>query len=193
MASQPGSALAGRVIVVGICGSIAAYKMAAAVRLLVAEGADVYVAMTPAAIRFIGPVTLRALSHHPVITDMWAADSPWDEPHVALGERADLYLIAPATADMLGRLAAGLADDIVSATALATRAPVLLAPAMSDLMAVSPAVQENTVRLRARGMHVIGPERGRLASGKVGLGRMAEPEAIVSEVVALMGGAAERT
>ncbi len=193
MANQPGSALAGRVIVVGICGSIAAYKMAAAVRLLVAEGADVYVAMTPAAIRFIGPVTLRALSHHPVITDMWAADSPWDEPHVALGERADLYLIAPATADMLGRLAAGLADDIVSATALATRAPVLLAPAMSDLMAVSPAVQENTVRLRARGMHVIGPERGRLASGKVGLGRMAEPEAIVSEVVALMGGAAERT
>lgn len=186
-------ALAGRVIVVGVCGSIAAYKAAAVVRLLVTEGADVYVAMTPAATRFIGPVTLRALSHHPVITDMWAPDSPWDEPHVELGERADLYLILPATADMLGRLAAGLADDVVAATAVATRAPVLVAPAMSDLMAVSSAVQENTTRLRARGVHVIGPERGPLASGKVGLGRMVEPEAILAKVVALVGGAAKPT
>jgi phosphopantothenoylcysteine decarboxylase/phosphopantothenate--cysteine ligase len=179
--------LRGRTIVLGVCGSIAAYKAASIVRLLVARGAEVYVAMTPAAARFIGPVTLRALSHHPVITDMWAPDSPWDEPHVALGERADLYLIAPATADLLGRLAAGLADDVVAATALATRAPVLLAPAMSDLMAESAAVQENTARLRARGLHVIGPERGPLASGRVGLGRMAEPDAIVAEVIALLG------
>ncbi len=185
--------LAGRVIVVGVCGSIAAYKTAIIVRLLVKEGAEVYVVMTPAATRFIGPVTLRALSRNQVIVDMWAPDSPWDEPHVALGERADLYLIAPATADMLGRLAAGLADDVVSATALATRAPVLLAPAMSDLMIAAPVVQENTSRLRARGMHVIGPEHGPLASGRVGLGRMAEPEAIVAEVKALVEGAAQRT
>jgi phosphopantothenoylcysteine decarboxylase/phosphopantothenate--cysteine ligase len=185
--------LAGRTIVVGLCGSIAAYKVAVVVRLLVRQGADVYVVMTSAATRFIGPVTLRALSRHPVITDMWAPDSPWDEPHVALGERADLYLIAPATADMLGRLAAGLGDDIVSATALATRAPVLVAPAMSDLMAGSPAVDDNTARLRARGVHVIGPERGELASGKVGLGRMAEPEAIVAEVTALVGRARKRS
>ena len=123
---------------------------------------------------------------------MWAPDSPWDEPHVALGERAHLYVIAPATADMLGRLAAGLADDVVSALALATRAPVLLAPAMSDLMVASPAVRENLERLRARGMHVIGPERGPLASGKVGVGRMAEPEAILAEAVAMLGGAKSR-
>ena len=180
-------------MVVGVCGSIAAYKVAVLVRLLIKQDADVYVAMTEAATRFIGPATLRALSRHPVITDMWASDSPWDEPHVALGERAHLYLIAPATADMLGRLAAGLADDVVSATALATRAPILLAPAMSDLMTVSPAVQENLERLRVRGLHIIGPERGPLASGKVGIGRMAEPEAIAAEVVAIVGGAKSRT
>lgn len=185
--------LRGRVVVVGVCGSIAAYKVAALVRLLVKQDADVYVVMTAAATRFIGPATMRALSRHPVITDMWAPDSPWDEPHVALGERAHLFLIAPATADMLGRLAAGLADDIVCATALATRAPVLLAPAMSDLMAASPAVQENLERLRARGMRVIGPEHGPLASGKVGVGRMAEPDAIAAQVAAIVGGTKSRT
>lgn len=185
--------LAGRVIVVGVCGSIAAYKTAIVIRGLVAEGAEVHVVMTPSATRFIGPVTLRALSRHPVVTDMWAPDAPWDEPHVALGEMAHLFLIAPASADMLGRLAAGLADDLVSATALATRAPVLLAPAMSDPMATSPVVAENLSRLRARGMHVVGPERGLLASGKVGLGRMAEPETILAEVNALLGSAAKRT
>lgn len=185
--------LAGRVIVVGVSGSIAAYKSGIVVRELVKESAEVYVAMTPAATRFIGAVTMRALSHHAVITDMWQPDSPWDEPHVGLGELAHLYVIAPATADMLGRLAAGLADDVVSATALATRAPVLLAPAMSDAMATSPVVQENLTRLRARGMHVVGPEHGLLASGKVGLGRMAEPDAILAEVKALMGSRAKRT
>jgi len=185
-------ALRGRTVVVGVCGSIAAYKSAVLVRLLVAQGADVYVVMTPAAARFVGPVTFRALSRHPVIVDMWAPDAPWDEPHVALGQRADCYVIAPATADMLGRLAAGLADDIVSATALATRAPILLAPAMSAEMATAPAVAENTARLRARGVHVIGPERGTLASGQEGLGRMSEPEQIAAEVAALAGGVPTR-
>jgi phosphopantothenoylcysteine decarboxylase/phosphopantothenate--cysteine ligase len=178
--------LRGRVIVVGVCGSIAAYKAAVLVRLLRAEGADVYVAMTPAATRFVGPVTFRALTQHPVIADLWA-DSPWEEPHVALGERADLFVIAPASADMLGRLAAGLADDAVSATALATRAPLVVAPAMSDAMASSRAVQENLETLRRRGVRVVGPEYGRLASGALGWGRMAEPEAIVAEIIALVG------
>jgi len=185
-------ALRGRVVVVGVCGSIAAYKVAAAVRLLVKAGAEVHVVMTPAATRFIGPVTFRALSRHPVITDMWAPDSPWDEPHVALGQRANCYVIAPATADMLGRLAAGLGDDIVCATALATRAPILVAPAMSAEMAAAPAVEENTVRLRARGVHVIGPERGELASGQEGIGRLSEPEAIVARIAALVGEAGAR-
>ncbi|HYM70503.1 MAG TPA: flavoprotein [bacterium] len=186
------AALRGRVVVVGVCGSIAAYKVAAAVRLLVKAGAEVHVVMTPAATRFIGPVTFRALSRHPVITDMWAPDSPWDEPHVALGQRAACYVIAPATADMLGRLAAGLADDIVCATALATRAPILVAPAMSAEMATAPAVEENTARLRARGVHVIGPERGELASGQDGIGRLSEPEAIVARIAALVGEAGAR-
>ncbi len=181
-------ALTGRTIVVGVCGSIAAYKVAVVVRRLRQEGAEVHVLMTPAATRFVGAVTFRALSQHPVITEMWDPNGPWDEPHVALGERADLYVIAPATADIVGKLAAGLADDLVCATALATRAPLLVAPAMSDQMAESPVVQDNLARLRARGAHVIGPERGPLASGKVGLGRMSEPDAIVAEVIALVGG-----
>jgi phosphopantothenoylcysteine decarboxylase / phosphopantothenate---cysteine ligase len=180
--------LAGRVVVVGVCGSIAAYKVAIVVRRLQQEGAEVHVLMTPAATRFVGPPTFRALSHRPVLTDMWDPAGPWDEPHVALGERADVYLIAPATADVIGKLAAGLADDLVSATALATRAPMLVVPAMSDRMAESPVVQDNLARLRARGVHVIGPDRGPLASGKVGLGRMAEPEVIFAEVVVLAGG-----
>ena len=181
-------ALAGRTIVVGVCGSIAAYKVAVVVRRLRQEGAEVHVVMTPAATRFVGSVTFRGLSQRPVITEMWDPNGPWDEPHVALGERADLYLIAPATADMIGKLVAGLADDLVCATALATRAPLLVAPAMSDGMAESPVVQDNLARLRARAAQVIGPERGPLASGKIGLGRMAEPEAIVAEVIALVGG-----
>jgi phosphopantothenoylcysteine synthetase/decarboxylase len=180
--------LSGHTVVVGVCGSIAAYKVAIVVRRLDQQGAEVHVLMTPAAVRFVGPATFRALSHRPVLTDMWDPDGPWDEPHVALGERADVYLIAPATADMVAKLAAGLADDLVSATALATRAPLLVAPAMSDRMAESPTVQENLARLRARGVHLIGPDRGPLASGRVGLGRMAEPDAIVAEVVALAGG-----
>jgi phosphopantothenoylcysteine synthetase/decarboxylase len=179
--------LAGRVVVVGVCGSIAAYKLAIVVRRLQDDGAEIHVVMTPSATRFVGPATFRGLSHHPVITDMWDPHGPWDEPHVALGERADVYVIAPATADMIGKLAAGLADDVVSATALATGAPILVVPARSDRMAEAPAVQDNLARLRARGVHVLGPDRGPLASGKVGLGRMVEPEAIVAEVAALVG------
>jgi phosphopantothenoylcysteine synthetase/decarboxylase len=177
---------AGRRVIVGVCGSIAAYKVAAVVRRLCQDGAEVHVLMTPAAARFVGPTTFRALSHHPVITDMWDAHGPWDEPHVALGEMAECYLIAPATADIIAKLACGLADDLVCAAALATRAPLVLAPAMSDLMAAAPVVQENLARLRARGMRIVGPERGPLASGKIGLGRMAEPEAILAEVAAVL-------
>ncbi len=187
MAPADRAAFRNRVVVVGVCGSIAAYKVAVAVRLLVKAGAEVRVAMTPAATRFVGAATFRALSRHPVITDMWAPDSPWDEPHVALGRQAAVMLVAPATANALGRLAAGLADDVVSATVLATRAPILLAPAMSAEMAAAPVVQDNLARLRARGMHVIGPERGELASGEIGAGRMSEPDAIVDRLATLVG------
>ena len=178
--------LRGRTVVLGVTGSIAAYKAAVIVRRLRERGAAVFVVMTPGAARFVTPLTFRALSQQPVVSDMWAGDVPWEEPHVALGERADLVLVAPATADLIARLACGFGDDPVSATVLATRAPVAIAPAMSDAMAQAPAVKENLSRLRARGVHVIGPERGVLASGAVGLGRMTEPEAIVEAVAAIL-------
>ncbi|MHB8732139.1 MAG: flavoprotein [bacterium] len=178
--------LRGRTVVLGVTGSIAAYKAAVIVRRLRERGAEVFVVMTPAAARFVTPLTFRALSQQPVVADMWAGDLPWEEPHVALGERADLVLVAPATADLLARLAGGFGDDPVSATVLATRAPVVVAPAMSDAMAQAAAVQENLARLRARGVHVLGPERGALASGQIGLGRMSEPEAIVEAVAAIL-------
>ncbi len=177
---------ANKVIVVGVTGGIAAYKTAQVVSTVRRLGADVYVIMTGSATRFVGPLTFRTLSAHPVVTDLWSPDNPWDEPHVFLGERAHLYVIAPATAQTLARLALGFSDDIVSATALATRAPVLLAPAMSDLMYEHPATQEHLRTLRARGYHLIGPEIGRLASGKEGIGRMAEPDAIVEEMAAIL-------
>jgi phosphopantothenoylcysteine synthetase/decarboxylase len=178
--------LRGRTIVLGVTGSIAAYKAAVLVRRLRDRGADVFVVMTQAAARFVTPLTFRALSQHPVVAEMWAGDVPWEEPHVELGGRADLVLVAPATADALARFAGGFGDDAVSATVLATRAPVVVAPAMSDAMAQAPAVQENLARLRARGVHVVGPERGRLASGRMGLGRMTEPEAIVETVAGIL-------
>ncbi|HEV2439767.1 MAG TPA: flavoprotein [bacterium] len=179
-------ALRGRTVVLGVSGSIAAYKAAVIVRRLRDRGVEVFVVMTPAAAEFVTPLTFRALSQRPVLADMWARDLPWEEPHVALGEQADLLLIAPATADMVARLAGGFGDDPVSATVLATRAPVVVAPAMSDAMAQAPVVQENLARLRARGIHVLGPEHGVLASGRVGLGRMTEPEAIVEAVAAIL-------
>ncbi len=182
---EPGR-FANKIVVVGVTGGIAAYKAAQLVSTLRRFGADVYVIMTSSAARFVGPLTFRALSAHPVISDLWSPDNPWDEPHVFLGERAHLYVIAPATAQTLAKLALGFSDDVVSATALATRAPVLLAPAMSDLMYEHPATQEHLRTLRARGYHVIGPEVGRLASGKEGIGRMAEPDAIVEEIAALL-------
>jgi phosphopantothenoylcysteine decarboxylase/phosphopantothenate--cysteine ligase len=174
--------LEGKVVVVGVTGGIAAFKAASLVSTLRKGGADVYVLMSPSATEFIGPLTLRTLSAHPVVTDMWDPRNPWDEPHVYLGERADAYVIAPATAHTIARLALGLADDVITATALATRAPVLIAPAMSDVMYQQTTVQEHLRTLRSRGYRIVGPVVGWLASGKEAIGRMAEPDAIVEEI-----------
>ncbi|HEV8352878.1 MAG TPA: flavoprotein [bacterium] len=183
MASE---ALRDKVIVVGVTGGIAAYKSAQLVSTLRKAGVEVYVLMSPSASNFIGPLTLRTLSQHPVITDMWDPGNPWEEPHVYLGERADVYVIAPATAHTIARLALGLADDVITATALATRAPVLIAPAMSDVMYAQPTVQEHLRALRSRGYRIVGPVVGWLASGKEAIGRMAEPDAIVEEIIAAL-------
>lgn len=178
--------LEGKVVVVGVTGGVAAFKAAHLVTGLRKLGAEVHAVMTAAAAQFVSPLTFRALSQHPVVTDMWDAQTPYDEPHVALGERASLLVIAPATAHTLAKLALGLADDVVCATALATRAPVLVAPAMSDAMYEHPTTQEHLQTLRRRGVRIIGPVVGWLASGKEAIGRMAEPDAIIEEILAIL-------
>jgi phosphopantothenoylcysteine decarboxylase/phosphopantothenate--cysteine ligase len=175
-----------RVILVGVTGGIAAFKTAQLVSRLRQLGADVHVLLTAAAASFVAPLTFRTLSGNPVITSLWDPDNPYDEPHVALGERAALYVIAPATAQTLARLALGLADDAVSATALVSRAPLVVAPAMHEAMFTHPATQEHLRVLRDRGCHIVGPETGWLASGRQGLGRMAEPETILEEILTLL-------
>lgn len=181
-----GKRLDGKTIAVGVTGGIAAHKAALLTSALRKLGATVYVVMTESATHFVQPLTFRVLSQRPVITGMWDAQNPYEEPHVYLGERADLYVIAPATAHTVAKLALGLADDVVSALALATRAPVLLAPAMSDTMYEHPVTQEHLQVLRRRGYRTIGPEVGWLASGKEAIGRMSEPEAIVEEICAIL-------
>ena len=178
--------LDGKTILVGVTGGIAAFKTVQVVSRLRQLGAEVHVLMTASAARFVSPLTFRTVSQHPVVTDLWDPASPYDEPHVALGERAALYVIAPATAHTIARLALGLADDAVAATALVTRAPVLLAPAMHDAMYEHPATQDHLRALRQRGYRVVGPETGWLASGKTGIGRMSEPDAIVDEILAIL-------
>ncbi|MDR5683017.1 MAG: flavoprotein [Armatimonadota bacterium] len=183
---QPRLPSADPMVLVGVCGGISAYKIASLVSALRREGNRVHVLMTASAQRFVGPVTFRALSQNPVTTDMWDPHGPYDEPHVALGSQADLYVIAPATAQTIACLAHGFADDVVTATALATRAPVLLAPAMSEEMWQHPATRRNVARLQEWGYRFVGPVRGRLASGQEGWGRMAEPEEILAAARVLL-------
>lgn len=178
--------LSGRVVLVGVTGGIAAYKAAQVVSRLRQLGAEVHVLMTSAAAAFVTALTFRTLSGNAVISSLWDPDNPYDEPHVALGERAALLVVAPATAQTIARLALGLADDPVSATALVTRAPLLLAPAMHEAMFTHPTTQEHLSVLRERGCRIIGPETGWLASGRQGLGRMADPEAIIEEIIAIL-------
>lgn len=169
-AEVPG-ALRGARIAVLLSGGIAAYKVADVVPRLVAAGCEVRVAMTAAAARFVGPATFHGLSGRRVELDLFAPEAA-AEPHVDLGDWARVVLAAPATADLLARLAGGHAADPVSATVLAARCPVVVAPAMNDAMWANPAVAANVATLRERGLTVIEPEVGRLASGHVGAGRL---------------------
>ncbi len=180
-------AFRGRRLAVGVCGGIAAYKVLTVVSRLVQAGAQVDVLFTPAAQRFVAPLSFQALTHRPVLIDPWAMDAQGQIAHIAMAEAAELLLIAPATANTLARLAHGLADDAVTLTALASRAPVLLAPAMDGGMFEHPATQANLETLRARGCTIIGPEQGRLASGLSGRGRLAEPEALLLALADLLG------
>jgi phosphopantothenoylcysteine decarboxylase/phosphopantothenate--cysteine ligase len=175
-------------IVLGITGGIAAYKAAEVASRLVKAGATVDVVMTEAATKFVTPLTFQALTHRPVVTEMFALLQETEISHVSLAQRADLLIIAPATANTIAKLAAGLADNMLTATALDTRAPILLAPAMETGMWENPMTEDNVARLqKARDVTVVGPGVGRLASGGMGPGRMAEPVEIVDWARIILG------
>jgi len=177
--------LDGRRIVLGVTGGIAAYKAIEVCRRLVDAGAHVVPVMTKGAEHFIGRTTLSALASEPVQTSLWDETSPI--PHTKLGQSADLVLVVPATARLIGAYAGGLSTDLLTNTLLATRAPVIVCPAMHTEMWEHPAVQDNLATLRRRGVHVVEPDEGRLAGGDAGKGRLASPERIIAEVERVLG------
>ena len=174
------------VVVVGVTGGIAAYKACSVVSGLVKAGAEVHVIMTANAAKLVSPLTFQTLSKQRVSTDTFEAAVPFEVEHIALAQKADLFVVAPATANILAKAAHGLADDMLSTTLLAARVPVLFAPAMNTAMWENPATQENVALLKKRGFRMVGPDSGRLACGDSGAGRMSEPEEIVREALALL-------
>ena len=179
--------LKNKTVVLGITGGIAAYKAADLASKLTQAGAKVETVMTEAATKFITPLTLRNLTGRPVVTDIFEMASEYSEEHIALAEAADVVVIAPATANSIAKLAAGMADDMLGCVVLATEAPVIIAPAMNDVMYRNAVTQENIEKLKARGFKFIDPEYGRLASGKMGQGRLAENEKIIQAAEQAVG------
>ena len=179
--------LTGKRVTLGVTGSIAAYKAVGLASTLHQAGAIVDVAMTADAERFVLPLSFQAITHRPVFDNLWAPGMETEIAHVTLGRESDVIIVAPATANMLAKLAHGLADDPVSVTALAARCPVIVAPAMDAGMFTHPATTANVATLRERGVIVVDPEEGHLASGLTGLGRLAAPETIVDAVRAALG------
>lgn len=177
-----------RNVVLGVTGSIAAYKAAELASQLTQQGCDVHVVMTADALRFITPLVFKTLSRHPVVTDLYDEEEGWKPAHIKLADEADLLLIAPATANTLAKLAHGLADDALNCIALALqlRAKVLIAPAMNGKMWLHPATQQNVATLKARGVEFIGPEAGLLSCGYEGLGRLWPVEQIAARARALL-------
>ncbi len=178
--------LKGREIIVGVCGSIACYKVAEVVSKLVQLGAGVTVCMTESSQRFVAPLTFEALSGRKVHTDLFTLVDSGDTQHIGLTERADLMLVAPATTHMLAKVATGLTDDLVSLMICAAACPVVFAPAMNDRMWDHPVAQENHAKLAGLGYRFIGPELGWLACRNVGAGRLAETQTIVDEIVRML-------
>ena len=176
-----------RRILVAVTGGIAAYKIPELIRILRRAGACVRCAMTPAAEEFVSPLVLQTLTGHPVRTDLFDASQEGEIDHISLADWAELVILAPATANTLAKLSGGFADNLVSAVLLATRAPILVAPAMNVNMWEHPATRSNMETLRQRGVHAIGPEVGELACGWEGAGRMSQPEAIAAEAELLLG------
>lgn len=167
-------------VVLGVTGGIAVYKACELLRLLQKRGIDVFVVMTQNACRFVAPLTFETLSGHPVAVDTFDRPQTWEVEHIALAKRADLFLLAPATANIMGKMACGIADDMLSTTVMATRAPVLVAPAMNTGMWENAAVQQNVKTLRARGVEIVAPVSGHLACGDNGAGKL-EDIAVIAE------------
>ncbi len=178
--------LQGKTIVLGITGSIAAYKAAELVSSLRKCRAEVYVIMTKSACEFIAPLTLETLSGHPVVSDMFARVTSWDVEHISLAKRADVFAVVPASANILGKAANGIADDMLSTTLLATKAPILFAPAMNTNMYENPAVQDNIATLKTRGAYFVEPADGHLACGDSGKGKLAEVGSIEQAIADLL-------
>ena len=174
--------LTGREIVLGVTGGIAAYKSAELVSRLRHLGAHVHVIMTKNATEFVSPLTFQTLSANQVVTDTFQTPEYWNVEHVALAKLADVFVIAPATANIMAKMAAGIADDMLSTTVLATQAPILLAPAMNTGMWTADVTQRNQKILAERGVHFVGPDTGMLACGDEGAGRMSEPEEIAGAI-----------
>ena len=168
-------------VLLGITGSIAAYKAAELVRLFVKNGDEVHVVMTPAATEFVRPLTFQTLSRNHVCVDQFATPVEWKPEHIALSE-CDVAVVAPATANTLAKMRYGIADNLLTATLLATRAPIVVAPAMNAGMWNAAATQENVAALKSRGVRFVGPESGELACGVEGAGRMADPSEIFNAV-----------
>lgn len=177
------SELGGYELLICVCGGIAAYKVCEVVSSLVKRGAGVTVAMTRSARRFVGPLTFQALTGRKVLTSLWHQQTAFDVEHIALTGAADQVLVAPATASMLGKIAGGIADEIVSTLVISAASPVVLVPAMNDRMWTSAAVAQNVKILKQRNFHIIEPVEGWLACRSIGQGRMAEPHQILETIL----------
>ncbi len=173
-------------VLLGVTGSIASYKAADLVRRLQDQGLEVTVMMTPSAEKFITPLTFEALTHRPVYRDMFAHDGSWDIAHISIAKLADVVLVAPATADIISKIACGFADDVVACTAITTKAPVVIAPAMNSDMYSNPILQENMAKLKGHGVRFIEPKEAKLACDTVGVGALADVDVIVKTIVDLL-------
>lgn len=174
--------LKGKTIVIGVCGGIAAYWAAEIISVLRNHEADIHVIMTENAARFITPLTLQTLSNNEVVTNMFELPAKLDVGHITYAKKADLILVAPATANFIGKIANGIADDMLTAVIMATRAPVLIAPAMNDGMWANKIVQKNVKELKKYGYYFVDPEYGKMACGGMGVGRLAKIESIIDKL-----------
>ena len=181
------SPIHGKKIILGVSGSIAAYKAADLVSQLRKLEAEVFPVLTRGGAEFITPLTLQTLARQPVVSDLWSEGNGWQPGHVELADKADLLVVAPATADVIAQFAHGLAADFLSSLHLVARCPILIAPAMNGKMWTHPATVANVASLKNRGAHFIGPEEGMLACGYEGVGRLWPVEGIVTKIISLLG------